>query len=134
MPFSSKIFKIREIDGNMPYIQLKGKINNYEIVGEGSARRLIATFYDTTGTIELVWFRNIKQIQNMYKVGTEYILFGKPTVFGQKLNIAHPELETEDKFFEGEVGVQGQYNTTEKMKNAFLHSRAIQKIIYIFNF
>jgi ATP-dependent DNA helicase RecG len=125
----SKIFKIREVNGTMPYIQLKGKIRNYEILGEGHARRLIAGFYDDTGSIELVWFRNIRQIQNMYKIGTEYILFGKPTIFGHKINIAHPELETEDKFFHGEVGVQGQYRTSEKMKNAFLHSRAIQRII-----
>ncbi|MDR0505794.1 MAG: ATP-dependent DNA helicase RecG [Dysgonamonadaceae bacterium] len=125
----SKIFKIREINGNMPYIQLKGKIRNYETLGEGSARRLIADFYDDTGNIELVWFRNIKRIQNIYKTNTEYILFGKPTMFGYKINIAHPELDTENKFFQGEVGVQGQYNTTEKMKDAFLHSRAVQRII-----
>ena len=125
----SKIFKIREIDGNMPYIQLKGKILRYETLGEGSSRRLTATFYDDSGSIELVWFRMIKQIPQLYQIGTEYILFGKPTVFGHRLNIAHPELETESKFYEGEVGVQGQYNTTEKMKNVFLHSRAIQKII-----
>ncbi|MDR0865827.1 MAG: ATP-dependent DNA helicase RecG [Candidatus Symbiothrix sp.] len=125
----SKIFKIREIDGEMPYIQLKGKIRNYEFLGEGSGRRLTATFYDDTGSIELVWFRMLKQIPDLYKVGTEYILFGKPTVFGHRLNVAHPELETENKFYEGEVGVQGQYNTTERMKNAFLHSRALQKII-----
>ncbi|KAA6301797.1 MAG: ATP-dependent DNA helicase RecG [Candidatus Ordinivivax streblomastigis] len=125
----SKIFKIREIDGNMPYIQLKGKIRSYETLGEGSARRLVATFYDETGTIDLVWFRMLRQIPELYKAGTEYILFGKPTIFGQRINIAHPELETESNFYTGEVGVQGQYNTTEKMKNAFLHSRAIQKII-----
>ena len=125
----SKIFKIREIDGNMPYIQLKGKIRNYERIGEGSARRLTATFYDDTGSIELVWFRMLKQIPDLYKTEAEYILFGKPTLFGHRLNIAHPELETESKFYEGEVGVQGQYNTTERMKNAFLHSRALQKII-----
>ncbi|MDR1436559.1 MAG: ATP-dependent DNA helicase RecG [Candidatus Symbiothrix sp.] len=125
----SRIYKIREINGTMPFIQLKGKIRDYEAIGQGSARRLTAVFYDETGTIDLVWFRNIKQIQNMYKTGTEYILFGKPAIFGHKLNIAHPELDTEDKFFQGEVGVQGQYNTTEKMKNAFLHSRAIQRII-----
>jgi ATP-dependent DNA helicase RecG len=125
----SKIFKIKEIDGNMPYIQLKGKILNYELQGEGSARRITATFCDDTGHIELVWFRMLKQIPNLYKTGTEYILFGKPAVFGNRINIAHPELETESKFYEGEVGVQGQYNTTEKMKSAFLHSRAIQKII-----
>jgi ATP-dependent DNA helicase RecG len=125
----SKIFKIREIDGNMPYIQLKGKILYYEAVGEGHKRRLTADFYDDTGSIDLVWFQNIKSIQNVYKPETEYILFGKPTIFNGRINIAHPELETEDKFFNGEVGVQGQYNTTEKMKNAFLHSRAIQRII-----
>jgi ATP-dependent DNA helicase RecG len=125
----SKIFKINEIDGNMPYIQLKGKILNYELQGEGRARRLTATFCDDTGHIELVWFRMLKQIPDLYKVGTEYILFGKPTIFGHRINVAHPELETESKFYEGEVGVQGQYNTTEKMKSAFLHSRAIQKII-----
>ncbi len=125
----SRIFKIREIDGNMPYIQLKGKIHHFETIGEGRSRRITALFYDDTGNIELVWFKALKMIPNLYKVGTEYILFGKPTIFGSKLNIAHPELETEDKFFQGEVGVQGQYSTTEKMKDAFLHSRAIQKMI-----
>ncbi|MDR0733497.1 MAG: ATP-dependent DNA helicase RecG [Dysgonamonadaceae bacterium] len=125
----SKIFKIREIDGNMPYIQLKGKIRRYEAAGEGRKRRLTAVFYDDTGTVDLVWFQNIKSIQNAYKPETEYILFGKPAFFNGRINIAHPELETEDRFFNGEVGVQGQYNTTEKMKNVFLHSRALQRII-----
>jgi ATP-dependent DNA helicase RecG len=125
----SRIFKIREIDGNMPFIQLKGKIHHFEILGEGRARRITALFYDDTGSIELVWFKALKMIPNLYKVETEYILFGKPTLFASKLNIAHPELETEDKFFQGEVGVQGQYSTTEKMKDAFLHSRVLQKII-----
>jgi ATP-dependent DNA helicase RecG len=125
----SKIFKIREIDGNMPYIQLKGKIRYYETFGESYKRRLTAEFYDDTGSVDLVWFQNIKAIQNLYKPETEYILFGKPTLFNGNINIAHPELDTEDKFFNHEVGVQGQYNTTEKMKNVFLHSRAIQKMI-----
>ncbi|MDR1527286.1 MAG: ATP-dependent DNA helicase RecG [Dysgonamonadaceae bacterium] len=125
----SKIFKIREIDGNMPFIQLKGKIRGFEQVGEKSSRRLTAAFYDDTGSIELVWFRMLKQIPDMYKPGVEYILFGKPTLFGHRFTVAHPELETENKFYEGEVGIQGQYNTTERMKNAFLHSRALQKII-----
>jgi ATP-dependent DNA helicase RecG len=125
----SKIFKIRDIDGNMPYIQLKGKIYGYATLGEGHRKRLTATFYDDTGDIELIWFQNLKSIQNHYKQGVEYILFGKPSFFGGNLQIAHPELETEDQFFKGEVGIQGQYNTTEKMKDAFLHSRALQKLI-----
>ncbi|MDR1632277.1 MAG: ATP-dependent DNA helicase RecG, partial [Dysgonamonadaceae bacterium] len=97
----SKVFKISEIDGNMPYIQLKGKILYYEAIGEGRKRRLTAVFYDDTGTIDLVWFQNIKSIQNAYKPETEYVLFGKPTFFNGRINIAHPELETEDKFFNG---------------------------------
>jgi ATP-dependent DNA helicase RecG len=125
----SRIYKVREIDGNMPYIQLKGQIRHFESAGEGSSRRITAAFYDDTGSVELVWFRMLKQIPNLYKPGVEYILFGKPAVFGHRIHIAHPELETEDKFYDGEVGVQGQYNTTERMKNAFLHSRALQKII-----
>ena len=125
----SKIFKIREIEGNMPYIQLKGKISRYETLGEGRKRRLIATFYDGTGEIDLIWFQNLRSIQNHYKQGVEYILFGKPAFFNGNIQIAHPELETEDQFFNGEVGIQGQYNTTEKMKDVFLHSRALQKLI-----
>ncbi len=125
----SKIFKISEIDGNMPYIQLKGKIRKYETVGEGRARRMIAQFYDETGSIELVWFKGLKTIPNMYKIGEEYILFGKPTVFGGKINVAHPELEKESSVLSGQIGVQGQYSTTERMKDSFLYSHAIQKII-----
>ena len=125
----SKIFSIREIDGNMPYIQLKGKIYGYATLGEGRKKRLIATFYDATGDIDLIWFQNLKSIQNHYKQGVEYILFGKPSFFNGNLQIAHPELEQEDQFFKGAVGIQGQYNTTEKMKNVFLHSRAVQKLI-----
>jgi ATP-dependent DNA helicase RecG len=116
-------------DAGMPYIQLKGKIVNFKTVGEGYKRRMTATFADDTGTVDLVWFKNIKAVSNAYKVETEYILFGKPALFNGRINIAHPELETENRFFGGEAGIQGQYTTTEAMKNAFLHSRAIQKII-----
>jgi ATP-dependent DNA helicase RecG len=125
----SRIFTVREIDGHMPYIQLKGKIRNFETLGEGRSRRLTATFYDDTGSVELVWFRLLKQMAEAYKPGVEYILFGKPALFGNRISIAHPELETENKFYDGEVGVQGQYTTTEPMKNAFLHSRALRTII-----
>lgn len=125
----SRVFKIAEIDGNMPYIQLKGRIQGYEVLGEGRAKRIRARFYDDSGSIELVWFKAIKSIPNQYKIGQEYILFGKPSLFAGKINVAHPELELEAGFFNGEVGVQGQYNTSERMKDAFLHSRAIQKMI-----
>ena len=125
----SKIFKIREIDGNMPYIQLKGKIRKYETIGEGRARRITAQFHDETGSIELVWFKGLKTIPNMYKIGEEYVLFGKPTVFGGKINVAHPELEKESSVLTQQIGVQGEYSTTEKMRDIFLNSLALRKLV-----
>lgn len=125
----SKIIKICEIDREMPFIQIKGKILSYKYLWGKSSHRLIANFYDNTGTVELVWFRSLKCIPDLYKIETEYILFGKPTHFRNRISIIHPELELKNKFYEGEIGIQGQYHTTKKMKNVLLHSRAIKQII-----
>lgn len=126
----SRTYKIKEIDGNMPYIQLRGEILNFETQGEGKGRRLIARFSDGTGIIELVWFKGIKFIIEKYKPGTEYTLFGKPIRFGNKFNIAHPEIDPIDDIIDKAPGLQAYYNTTEKMKSHFLNSKAIQKIMY----
>lgn len=125
----SRTYTIREIKGTMPYIQLRGKIVRYETQGEGYKRRLTAIFADATGTIELVWFKGIKYIQDRYKPGTEYTLFGRPTLFGSRLNIAHPEIDPVDVEIDGNTGLQPYYTTTEKMKSHFLNSKAVQKII-----
>ena len=101
----------------------------YETQGEGYKRRLTAIFDDATGTIELVWFKGIKYIQDRYKPGTEYTLFGKPTLFNGKFNIDPPEHEPIDDRIDNTTGLQGYYTTTEKMKNAFLNSKAIQKFV-----
>ena len=126
----SHIYRICEITGSMPYIQLRGKIMSFDPVGEGRNRRLTAKFGDGTGIIELVWFKGIRYIAEKYTIGTEYILFGKPTLFGNRLNIAHPELETPDNspISQG-TGLQAYYSSTEKMKNHFLHSAAILKMM-----
>lgn len=126
----SKTYKISEIDGSMPYIQLRGRIVSYNTHGEGARRRLTALFSDGTGVIELVWFKGIRYITERYKPGTEYTLFGRPTLFNGKFNIAHPELDPIDDRIDNTTGLQGYYNTTEKMKNAFLNSKALQKIVY----
>lgn len=126
----SRTYKIKEIDGNMPYIQLRGEILNFETQGEGKGRRLIARFSDGTGIIELVWFKGIKFIIEKYKPGIEYTLFGKPTRFGSKFNIAHPEIDPIDDIIDKAPGLQAYYSTTEKMKSHFLNSKAIQKIMY----
>lgn len=125
----SKVFLIREIDGSMPYIQLKGRITFFEEVGEGRARRLVAKFTDGTGFIDLVWFKGLKFIVDKYKLNTEYIIFGKPTLFGNRLNIAHPDMDSAEEFTDKNAGLFGLYTTTEKMKNNFLNSKAIQKVM-----
>lgn len=126
----SRTYKISEISGSMPYIQLRGHILSYETIGEGRGARLVARFSDGTGVIELVWFKGIKFIAEKYKPGIEYTLFGKPALFGSRYNIAHPEIDPIDQDLDKPTGLQGYYNTTEKMKSNFLNSKAIQKIMF----
>lgn len=126
----SRTYCVREINGTMPYIQLRGRIVSYETQGAGSKRRLIALFTDGTGTIELVWFKGIRFVTDRYKLGVEYTLFGKPVLFGSRMNIAHPEIDPVDDLLDKTSGLQAYYSTTEKMKSHFLNSKAIQKIIY----
>ncbi len=124
----SRLYRINEIDGNMPYIQLKGVILSFETLGEGRQRRLVAHFSDGTGVVDLVWFQGIKYLTGRYKVHTEYIVFGKPTVFNGRINVAHPEIDDTAGLVLSTMGLQPFYNTTEKMKRAMLNSRALEKL------
>ena len=125
----SRIYTIREIDGSMPYIQLKGEILSFESVGEGRQHRLVAHFSDGTGIIDLVWFQGIKYILGRYKVHQEYIVFGKPTVFNGRFNIAHPDMDAAADVKPSAMGMRPYYNTTEKMKRSSLNSHAIEKMM-----
>ena len=125
----SRIFQIREIDGTMPYIQIKGKILSFEQIGEGRKQRLVAHFSDGTGVADLVWFSGIKYTLDRYRPGVEYVIFGKPTIFGGRVNVAHPEIEMEANLNLSEMGMQPYYNTTERMKKAGLNSAAIRKLV-----
>ena len=125
----SRIFQIKEVDGTMPYIQLKGKILSFEQIGEGRRQRLVAHFSDGTGVADLVWFSGIKYTLDRYRPGVEYVVFGKPTIFGGRVNVAHPEIDLEANINLSEMGMQPYYNTTEKMKKAGLNSTAIRKLI-----
>ncbi|HBK40912.1 MAG TPA: ATP-dependent DNA helicase RecG, partial [Porphyromonadaceae bacterium] len=89
----SRMYYVHEIDGSMPYIQLKGKITAFEMFGEGRKKRLVAHFTDGTGFIDLVWFQGIRFVENKYKANQEYIVFGKPTLFNNRWNIAHPDID-----------------------------------------
>lgn len=125
----SRIFQIREVDGTMPYIQLKGRILSFEEQGQGRTRRLIAHFSDGTGIADLVWFSQPKYIVDRYRPGVDYVVFGKPTMFGGRVNVAHPEIDVEASLNLSEMGMQPYYNTTEKMKKAGLNSAAMRKLV-----
>lgn len=125
----SRIYAIREISGAMPYIQLKGRILSFESFGEGRGRRLVAHFSDGTGVVDLVWFQGLKFIKGKYKVNQEYVVFGKPTPFGGRFNIAHPDIDPAEELNLSSMGMQPYYNTTERMKRSSLNSHAIEKLI-----
>ena len=125
----SRIYYVQEIDGTMPYIQLKGEILSFETAGEGRQRRLIAHFSDGTGVVDLVWFQGIKYLIGKYKVHQEYVVFGKPSVFNGRINIAHPDIDPASELKLSSMGLQPYYNTTEKMKRSSLNSHAIEKMM-----
>ncbi len=125
----SRLYYIHEIDGNMPYIQLKGQILSFETIGEGRQRRLVAHFSDGTGVVDLVWFQGIKYLMGRYKAHEEYIVFGKPTVFNGRINIAHPDIDPAKDLTLSAMGLQPYYNTTEKMKRGGLNSHTLEKLM-----
>jgi ATP-dependent DNA helicase RecG len=126
----SRFYTIKELREGMPYIQLKGRILSFDIVGEGRTKRLSARFTDNTGFIELVWFQGIAYTRDKYELGREYIVFGKPSEFGQAFNIVHPEIDPVENAQQIATGLAPFYNTSERMKKSFLHSRAIQNLQY----
>lgn len=125
----SRLYYIHEIDGNMPYIQLRGRILTFEALGEGRQRRLVAHFSDGTGVVDLVWFQGLKYVTGKYKAGEEYVVFGKPTVFNGRINIAHPDIDSAEELKLSAMGLQPYYNTTEKMKRANLNSHALERLM-----
>ena len=124
----STIHHINEIDGDMPYIQLRGRFVTFNPVGEGAKRRLQALFTDGTGTIEVVWFNRVRSIQETYRTGVEYLLFGKPSLFQNHYNIVHPEVDVY-KPDTAPQGLQGVYSLTEKLLNRQITTRTMQRLV-----
>ena len=124
----STIHHINEINGEMPYIQLRGRFINFTTAGEGARKRLMALFTDGTGTIEVVWFNRVRYIQDTYRLGAEYLLFGKPSPFQNHYSIIHPEIDV----YKPETvpqGLQGVYSLTEKLHNRQITQRTMQKLM-----
>ena len=125
----SKIFHISELTSDMPFVQLKGKILSYEEVDIGKRNKmLVAHFSDGYGVVDLVWFRSAQYIIKSYKVGIEYIVFGKPSAYNGRFRFAHPDIDDASKLQISEMGMQPFYGLTENMKKRGYTSRSIERI------
>jgi ATP-dependent DNA helicase RecG len=126
----TRIYDIAELDPDLPYVQVKGKITGYSSEGHGAGKRLVADFRDETGSVKLVWFKGQKWVTGNYPPGVEFVVFGKPGLFNGAVNIIHPEIEAVSKISERlSSALQAQYNTTEKLKNQFITSKTIGRLI-----
>ncbi|MFY8020250.1 MAG: ATP-dependent DNA helicase RecG [Bacteroidia bacterium] len=127
----SRIYKVKEIDAGLAYIQLKGTIGNLRTIGEGRASRLVAEFYDGTGVLELVWFQGVKWVKENLKANKTYLIFGKPSEFNGSFNMVHPTLdEPEDLQNKKYLHIMPLYTCTEKMKARGIDSKAIMKMVH----
>ncbi len=125
----SRIYTISSLTQDMSFVQIKGRILSFETFQMGvKKKRLVAHFGDGTGVVDLVWFSGTQYITKNFKVGIDYIVFGKPTVFGGRFQFTHPEIEKAENLQLSQMGMQPYYVTTEKMKNSGLTSRSMEKI------
>ncbi|WP_289289059.1 ATP-dependent DNA helicase RecG [uncultured Muribaculum sp.] len=120
----SSIYRVKDLSGEMPMIQLKGRFIAMTVQGEGAKTRLVGVFTDGTGTMEVVWFRRIKQIRESYHTGNEYIIFGKPELFNNRWSMVHPEVDTPAATTAAQ-GLRGVYPLTETLRNQGIGARQI---------
>ena len=126
----SRLYTIRELTGDMPFVQVKGHILSFETFKMSARKkRVVAHFTDGLGKVmDLTWFNYADSALKKYKVGTEYVVFGRPQVFNGRIQLVHPDMEEADKLELSAMGMQPYYNTSEKMKKSSLNSRAIEKL------
>ncbi|WP_406683578.1 ATP-dependent DNA helicase RecG [Seonamhaeicola sp. MEBiC1930] len=125
----TKYYKINQIQQNSAEIQVVGKITGFKEVAQKRGKRLVATFQDDTGTMELVWFRGQKWIRESLKLNTPYVIFGKVNWFNGKFSMPHPDIETTDEHKKGlSSGIQPIYPSTEKLSNKGISNRVVSKI------
>lgn len=125
----SKFYKIAEISDDGAYIQIKGKITGFQLLGPPRRQRLVGKFVDETGEIELVWFKSTDWIKKNLKTDVEYVAYGKPAKFGRNYNIAHPEMKPVTEVVQQAHSLEPMYNTTEKMKKFNLDSKGMLQLM-----
>ena len=126
----TQVYNVADLHDDLPYVQVRGMLRNKELIGEGPKQRLTAKVGDGTGELELVWFKGVKWVQQYTKNNQEYIVFGKPTMFNGRPQMAHPELEEVTEAKPGQSFLQPVYNTSEKLKNYHrIDSKAIMRMV-----
>lgn len=118
----TNIYPIRDLTPEVGAVQLKGRFIGFSVAGEGAKTRLVGVFTDGTGSIEVVWFKSIKNIRRSLTVGTEYVLFGKPAIFNNHWSLTHPEVDSGQKAVNN-LGMHGVYPLTETLRNRNITSR-----------
>lgn len=120
----TQIYLIRNFSGEMPSVQIKGRFVTFTTQGEGAKMRLVGLFSDGTATMEVVWFKRIKALKDLYQTGREYIVFGKPQEFNGRWSMVHPEVDPPESAA-ATGGLRGIYPLTEKLRNRGISSRNI---------
>ncbi|UOQ54574.1 ATP-dependent DNA helicase RecG [Hymenobacter cellulosivorans] len=125
----TQFYKIEDLTEDLPYVQVKGVLRNREVIGEGPKKRIVAKVSDGSAELDLVWFKGVNYLEKVIKNHQEYIVFGKPTVFNGRPQMAHPDLEEVSEAKPGQSYLQPVYNTTEKLKNYHrIDSKAIARM------
>ena len=127
----SRLYSIGELNGDMPFVQVKGTILSFETFKMSTRKeRVVAHFTDGSGKVmDLTWFNGGKYAKQNYAIGKEYIVFGRPNVYNGRINVTHPDIDAAEKLELSTMGMQPYYNTTEKMKKAGLNSRCIERFV-----
>jgi ATP-dependent DNA helicase RecG len=128
----TQYYKIRNINPDLPYVQVIARLTHKEVLGEKHTKRLVAQVQDDTGVMELVWFQGLKWVEKNLTVGKAYILFGKPGSFNGKTQMSHPEIDLYSPGAmqrKGNMTLQPVYSSTEKLKQFSLDSKGIQKLV-----
>lgn len=122
----SRLYMIRELTTEMPFVQVRGQFLSFEEAGEGRKKRLIGHFTDGEMVMDLVWFNSLRYVMSTFKLHQDYIIFGKPSVFNGRINIAHPDVDPADSLVLSRMSMQPYYTVTEKMKKAGFSSRTLE--------
>lgn len=124
----SRLYRTSELTSDMPFVQIRGQFISFEQMGEGRKKRLIGHFTDGYGWVDCVWFNSQQYIiLKTVKLHSDYILFGRPSLFKDRINLLHPDIDPADTLVLSKMSMQPYYQTTERMKKAGMVSRTLER-------